>query len=253
MSTLRVLVGCVAFCAGLAGACAADLTVFAAASLKEALDVQTRRFERATGQKVVVAYAASNALAKQIESGAPADVFISADLDWMDYVEQRRLLAPDTRVELLRNVLVLVAPADSTSALRVEPRFALAAALGKDRLAMANPDGVPAGKYGRSALESLGVWADVEKRVARTDNVRAALALVSRGEAPFGIVYRTDAIADRGVKVVGAFPPGSHPPIVYPAAIVASSKSAAAKPLLAYLASPAAREVWEQNGFVVGQ
>ena len=253
MKTLRMVAGCVLFCAGLASAWAADVTVFAAASLKEALDAQTRHFQAVTGHKVVVSYAGSNALAKQIESGAPADVFITADLEWMDYIEQRKLLAPNSRVELLRNVLVLVAPSASATTLRIGPQFGLAQALGRDKLAMANPASVPAGKYGRNALEALGVWKDVEQRVARADNVRGALALVSRGEAPFGIVYRTDAIADRGVRIVDAFPAGSHAPIVYPAAIVASSTSAAARPLLDYLASPAARVVWERHGFFVAQ
>ncbi len=179
---------------------AADVTVFAAASLKEALDDQARQFEAGTGNKVIVSYGASNALAKQIEAAAPADIFISADLDWMDYVGQRNLLAPDTRVNLLRNTLVLIAPSSSKAALKIAPGFGLAAALGTEKLAMANPDSVPAGKYGKSALEKLGVWASVEKQVARAENVRAALALVSRGEAPFGIVYSTDALSDKGVQ-----------------------------------------------------
>jgi molybdate transport system substrate-binding protein len=228
---------------------AARVTVFAAASLKEAMDEQARRFEASTGDKVVVSYGASNALAKQIEAGAPADMFVSADLDWMDYVDQRRLLMPNTRFDLLRNTLVLIAPASSNSTLKIAPGFGLAAALGQEKLAMANPDSVPAGKYGKSALESLGVWGSVGKQVARAENVRAALALVSRGEAPFGIVYATDAFADRGVKIVDTFPPGSYPPIVYPAALLASSKSTAAKPLLDYLRSGPARAVWEKYGF----
>jgi len=236
-------------CLGAHAATAAEVVVFAAASLKEALDAQARAFETATGNRVIVSYAGSNALARQIEAGAPADLFISADLDWMDYVDQRRLLMRDTRVTLLRNTLVLIAPAASTSSLEIRPGFALAAALGQDKLAMANPDSVPAGKYGRSALEALGAWSSVERQVARAENVRAALALVSRGEAPFGIVYATDALADKGVRIVGTFPADSHPPIVYPAAIVASSRSAAAKPFLDRLRSPQAREVWERYGF----
>ena len=191
---------------------AADVTVFAAASLKEALDEQAKQFEASTGSKVIVSYGASNALAKQIEAGAPADVFISADLDWMDYLGERNLLAPNSRFNLLRNSLVLIAPASSSSTLKIGRNFGLAAALGGEKLAMANPDSVPAGKYGKSALEKLGVWTSVEKQVARAENVRAALALVSRGEAPFGIVYRTDALADKGVKAVDAFPPTAIPP-----------------------------------------
>ena len=240
-----------AMCLAIASAAvsAADVTVFAAASLKEAMDQQAKTFEASTGNKVIVSYGASNTLAKQIEAGAPADIFISADLDWMDYLDQRRLLAPNTRFDLLRNTLVLIAPASSTSTLRIGPNFGLAAALGTEKLAMANPDSVPAGKYGKSALEKLGVWASVEKQVARAENVRAALALVSRGEAPFGIVYRTDALADKGVKIIDTFPRDSHPPIIYPATLLATSKSAAAKSLMDYLQSAPARSVWEKYGF----
>jgi molybdate transport system substrate-binding protein len=230
-------------------ALAADVTVFAAASLKEALDEQARQFEATTGNKVIISYGASSALAKQVDAGAPADAFISADLDWMDHVDQRGLLMPNTRVNLLRNTLVLIAPAFSKSTLRIGPGFALAAELGREKLAMANPDSVPAGKYGRSALERLGVWGSVEKQVARAENVRAALALVSRGEAPFGIVYSTDALSDMGVKIVDTFLPGSYPPIVYPAALLVSGKSPAAMPLLDYLRSVAARSIWEKYGF----
>jgi molybdate transport system substrate-binding protein len=234
-------------------ATAADVTVFAAASLKEAMDEQARHFEASTGNKVVVSYGGSNALAKQIEAGAPADIFISADLDWMDYLDQRHLLSPNTRSNLLRNTLVLIAPAASNSTLKIGPNFGLAAALGREKLAMANPDSVPAGKYGKSALEKFGVWASVEKQVARAETVRAALVLVSRGEAPFGIVYRTDALADKGVKVIDAFPPDSHPPIVYPVALLAAGKSTAAKPLLDYLRSASARAAWEKYGFGLAQ
>ncbi len=236
-----------------AAAHAADLTVFAAASLKESLDEQAKRFAARGGDKVVIAYGASNALAKQIESAAPADIFISADVDWMDYVAARGLLLPNSRVDLLRNALVLIAPRGSAASLTIGPRFALAAELGTQKLAMGNPDSVPAGKYGKAALERLGVWSSVEKSVARTENVRAALALVSRGEAPLGIVYATDAKADKGVRIVDAFPANSHPPIVYPAAILASTKSPAAQPFLDYLRGPAARAVWEQYGFTMAQ
>ena len=232
-------------------AAADSVTVFAAASLKEAMDDQGRRFERATGNKVIVSYGASSTLAKQIEAGAPADLFISADLEWMDYLDERRLVAARTRVELLRNSLVLIAPSSSSATLRIAPNFGLAAALGTQRLAMANPDGVPAGKYAKSALETLGVWRSVEGRIARTENVRAALAFVSRGEAPFGIVYRTDALADKGVRIVDEFPAASHAPIVYPAAVLAGSKSASARPLLEYLRSEPARSVWARFGFGV--
>lgn len=230
-------------------AAAADVTVFAAASLKEALDEQARQFESATGNKVIVSYGASNALAKQIEAAAPADIFISADRDWMDYIAQRNLVAPGMRLNLLRNTIVLIAPSSSKAALKIAPGFGLAAALGTEKLAMANPDSVPAGKYGKSALEKLGVWAGVEKQVARAENVRAALALVSRGEAPFGIVYSTDARSDKRVQIVDTFPSDSYPSIIYPAALLVSSKSVAARPLLDYLRSAPARSVWEKYGF----
>ncbi len=232
---------------------AAEVTVFAAASLKEAMDAQAKQFDATTGNKVIVVYGSSNALAKQVEAGAPADVFISADLAWMDYVDARHLVAPGTRVTLLRNTLVLVAPASSPAPLHIAPGFALAAALGGGRLAMANPDSVPAGKYAKAALESLGVWASVEASVARAENVRAALALVSRGEAPLGIVYSTDAAADKGVRIVDTFPANTHPPIVYPAGMLATSKSSAARVLLDYLRSAPAATVWQQYGFGLAQ
>src|SRR6478672_7522023 len=223
---------------------AAEVRVLAAASLKEAMDDQARRFEAASGDKVVVSYGASNALAKQIEAGSPADLFISADVDWMDSVDTRHLLAPGTRVDLLRNTLVLIAPAANPVKLDIAPGFALAQALGSGKLAMANPDSVPAGKYGKRALEALGVWKSVEPRVARAENVRAALVLVARGEAPLGIVYRTDALAESGVRIVGTFPAGSHPPVVYPAAVIAGSANpAAAAALLDALRSRSARPV----------
>ncbi len=229
----------------------ADLTVFAAASLKEALDGQVARFETATGSKVVVAYAGSNALAKQVEAGAPADVFLSADVDWLDYLDQRKLIRDTTRINLLRNRLVLIAPADSTVALRIAPGFELAAALGTGRLAMANPDSVPAGKYGRDALRALNVWPGIESRLARAENVRAALLLVARGEAPFGIVYATDALAEPKVRVVDTFPESTHAPIVYPVAIIAASRSPYAQRFIVALGSPAARTVWQQHGFTM--
>jgi molybdate transport system substrate-binding protein len=249
----RLLTLVLAWVLSLQPAMAASVLVFGAASLKEALDEQAKQFEAATGHRVVVAYGASNTLARQIASGAPADVFISADVDWMGDVDRRGLTMRGSRVDLLRNALVLVAPASSGSTLKIGPGFPLAAELGQGRLAMANPDSVPAGKYGKAALEHLGVWSGVERRVARAENVRAALALVSRGEAPFGIVYATDARADKGVRIMDTFPATSHPPIVYPAAVLASSRSPAAQPLLDYLRSAPARRVWEQYGFSAAQ
>jgi len=228
---------------------AATIGVFAAASLKEAMDAQAQRFEADTGAKIVAVYGGSNALAKQIEAGAPAQIFISADEDWMNYLERRGLLMPGSRSNLLGNALVLIAPATSNQALRIAPGFALAAALGKEKLAMANPDSVPAGKYGRSALEALGTWKSIEKQVVRTDNVRAALALVARGEAAFGIVYATDAQAEKSVRIVDTFPETTHAPIVYPAALITPA-APAAKAFLEFLGSRAARPVWQKYGFL---
>ncbi|MES2353481.1 MAG: molybdate ABC transporter substrate-binding protein [Pseudomonadota bacterium] len=236
----------------LSGAQAADVTVFAAVSLKEAMDEQVKKFQGGTTHKVTVSYAGSNSLARQIEAGAPADLFISADVDWMDYLEMRNLLMPNTRINLLRNRLVLIAPVTNTASLKITPNFKLAAALGTERLAMANPGSVPAGKYGKAALETLGVWSSVEKQVVRAENVRAALALVSRGEAAYGIVYSTDALADKKIRVVDIFPEETHSPIFYSAAVIATGKSAA-KPLLDYLHSNAASTIWEQYGFRVVQ
>ncbi len=229
----------------------ADLLVFAAASLKEALDEQVSRFVSDTRAKVVVSYAGTNALAKQIEAGAPADVILSADIDWIDYLDARKLLRQGTRINLLGNRLVLIAPANSTPSLRIARGFGLAAALAGGRLAMANPDSVPAGKYGRDALQSLGVWADIQPHIARTENVRAALLLVARGESPFGIVYATDAAAEAKVRIVDTFPEDAHAPIVYPVAIVAASRSPYAQRFVDSLASPGARTIWVRHGFAV--
>jgi molybdate transport system substrate-binding protein len=228
---------------------AADLTVFAAASLKDALDELVRGFEPSAGYKTAVSYGASSALAKQIENGAPADLFISADLDWMEYATARKLILADSRVNVLGNRLVMIAPASSKASVQIAPNFPLAAMLGNGRLATADPDSVPAGKYGKAALESLGVWAAVSRKLARAENVRAALAFVSHGEAPFGIVYRSDAVADPRVRVVAEFPPSSHPPIVYPAALTTAGRSPMRGQFLSYLRSVAARPIWEKHGF----
>src|SRR5258706_2409745 len=201
-----------------APAAAKDLLAFAAASLKNALDDIDASYKKETGKAVTVSFAASSALAKQVEAGAPADVFISADLDWMDYLAKKKLIKLDTRANLLGNSIVLVAPADSKATAKIAPNFALASLLGGDgHLAMANTQSVPAGKYGKAALEKLGVWDSVKDRVAQADNVRAALLLVSKGEAPLGIVYRTDVAADPKVRIVGTFADDTHPPIIYPA------------------------------------
>ena len=225
-------------------------TVFAAASLKNALDEIDAEFQKRGGTKAAISYAASPALAKQAESGAPADIFISADLDWMDYVEKRNLVKAGTRVNLLRNEIVLVAPADSKATVTIAPKFPLAKLLGNGRLAMADPDSVPAGKYGKAALEFLEVWPTVADKVARAENVRAALLFVSRGEAPLGIVYRTDAAADRNVRIVAAFPANSHPEIIYPAAMLAGGKSPGADKYFAFLKSSEAAGIFKKHGFV---
>jgi molybdate transport system substrate-binding protein len=230
-----------------------DLLVFGAASLKNALDDADAQFQHDTGHKIVVSYGASSALAKQIEGGAPADIFISADLDWMDYVAQHKLIKPDTRFNLLGNKLVLIAPADSTVNLTIGPNFPLAQALGNNRLAMADPAAVPAGKYGKAALEALGVWSSVASKIAPAQDVRATLLLVSRGEAPLGIVYQTDAAADKGVKIVSAFPEQTHPPIIYPIAVTSASTNPGAAAYIGFLKSPAAKPAFEKQGFVVLQ
>ena len=228
---------------------AADgLVVFAAASLKESLDAAVATYAAPDRPKIVVSYASSGALARQIENGAPADLFISADQAWMDYLGERKLIDQATRRTLLTNRLVLVAPADRPLSLRIAPGFALAQALGDGRLAIGDPATVPAGRYAQAALESLGVWSQVASRTAPAESVRAALALVVRGEVPLGIVYRTDAISEPKVRVVGEFAADSHPPIVYPAAVVAGARPAAGA-LLDYLASPAARAVFARFGF----
>jgi molybdate transport system substrate-binding protein len=228
------------------------LTVFAAASLKNALDEVNKAYTAANGGKeVATSYAGSNALAKQIEEGAPADVFISADLAWMDYLEGKKLIKDGTRSSLLGNRIVLIAPKDSSSAVKLAQGVDLTSAVGDGKLAMANTDSVPAGKYGKAALEKLGAWDGVKDKVAQAENVRAALLLVSRGEAPFGIVYKTDAASDPGVKIVDTFPAETHPPIVYPAAVIAATKNADAEAYLKFLRTPEAAAAFEKQGFAV--
>lgn len=234
-----------------APAAAADVTVFAAASLKNALDEVAAAWKADSGKAATVSYAASSALAKQIEEAAPADVFVSADVPWMDYLAERDLVKADSVVALLGNRLVLIAPAGSDVTLEIAPDFDLLAALGDGRLAMAQADSVPAGRYGKEALTSLGVWDDVEGHVAQAENVRAALALVATGEAPLGIVYATDANAEKAVKVVATFPEDSHAPIIYPAAITTEATSAEAGPFMDFLRSETAAGLFEKQGFTV--
>lgn len=224
------------------------ITVFAAASLKNALDEIAAGFERETGHSAVVSLAGSSALARQIRHGAPADIFISANPGWMDALEREGLIDPASRFDLLGNSLVLVAHGRGAAPVRVRPGLDIDAMLGEGRLAMTLVDAVPAGIYGKAALEWLGAWEAVAPRVAQADNVRAALALVSSGEAPLGIVYATDAAADDNVTVIGAFPADAHPPIVYPAA--AASRNPINRRFLAWLRGPAARQAFERQGFV---
>lgn len=224
--------------------------VLAAASLQESLTEAADAWARAGHARPVISFAASSALARQIEGGAPADLFISADEPWMDHVAGKGLLAPRSRVSFLANRLALIAPADSRIRLTIGPRFPLARALGKGRLAMADPDAVPAGKYGKASLEKLGVWPGVAERITRSENVRAALALVERGEAPLGIVYATDARASARVKLIGYFPAGTHPPITYPIARLKGSTHAEAEAFRRFLISQAGKRIFARNGFL---
>lgn len=226
--------------------------IFAAASMKTALDAVLVLWKKETGKEASVSYASSAVLARQIEQGAPADMFISADLDWMDYVQKRNLIKPETRKTLLGNALVLVAPTSTPGApLTLAPGVDLAGALGDSRLAVCTIASCPAGKYGKQALEKLNIWAATEPKLAQADNVRSALALVARGEARFGIVYGTDAKAEPQVKVVGTFPEDSHDPVVYPVALTAISKNPDAAALLSYLSTPAASDIFTGQGFTV--
>jgi molybdate transport system substrate-binding protein len=225
------------------------VTVFAAASMKNAVDDINAAFTKATGIKVVASLAASSALAKQIEQGAPADVFASADLDWMDYLEKKNLIEVPSRVSLLGNKLVLIAPKESRlNNVKIEQGFDIAKLAGDSRIAVADVRAVPAGKYAAAALEKLGSWTAAKSKLAMAENVRAALALVGRGEAPLGIVYETDAKIEKNVKIVGYFPDGSYPAIVYPVALTATAKPEAAR-YLDYLRGGTAKSVFETYGF----
>jgi molybdate transport system substrate-binding protein len=228
-----------------------QLVVFAASSMKDALDAVNTACKADVGETATISYAASSALAKQIEGGAPADVFISADLDWMKYLSDKKLTKPETQVNLLGNEIVLVAPKDSKAKIKIKKGFDLAKLIGDGKLAMGDFKAVPAGKYGKAALESLGVWSSVESKVAQAENVRAALKLVSTGEAPLGIVYATDANADKTVKVVGTFPEDSHPPVIYPIAQTADSKDKDTPAFLKCLQSAKAAKLFKAQGFTV--
>ena len=225
-----------------------EVMVFAATSLKNALDTIAADYEAATGNSVTISYAGANALAKQIIGGAPADIFISAAVNWMDAVETEGLVVEGTRKDLLGNTLVLVAHGPAAP-VEIGPGFDLKGLLGDGRLAMAMVDAVPAGQYGKAALQSLDVWSAVEPLVAQTETVRSALGLVASGEAPYGIVYATDAASDPRVTVVGTFPETSHPPILYPAALLTGATDPADRAFLDLLSGAAADAVFAGHGF----
>jgi molybdate transport system substrate-binding protein len=227
------------------------LTVFAAASLKTALDQADQAFTAATGVPVRASYAASSALAKQIAQGAPADIYASADADWMDDLDSRKLILAGTRVDLLGNRLVVIATNDSPVAALALDAPSFTSALGARRLALAEVTSVPAGRYAKAALQSLGLWENLRPHLAMAENVRAALRFVSRGEAPLGIVYATDAAADPEVKIVATFPADSHPPIVYPFAATAGGNAERAGSYLEFLQGPSVRAIFEKQGFAV--
>jgi molybdate transport system substrate-binding protein len=238
------------FAAARTPAAAEPITVFAAASLKESFDEAAAAYHKATAQPVRVSYAASSALARQIEQGAPADVFVSADLDWMDYLRERKLIDDGSRRNLLGNTLVLIAPKTSKAqAVALKPGVKLLPLLGDGRIALALTASVPAGKYARAAFTSLGVWDQLQPKVAEAENVRAALMLVARGEAPLGVVYGSDAKAEPNVRVLATFPAGSHPPIVYPIARLSASKQLNAAAFVKWLKSPAASAIFRRHGF----
>lgn len=224
--------------------------VFAAASLTDTLQEIGALYGRESGRRVVFSFAASMTLARQIELSAGADIFIAADVESMDYLESRGRIAKPTRQDLLGNRLVLIAPAGSNVTLAIVPQMRIVEALGGGRLAMANVDSVPAGRYGKEALTALGVWNGLSGRIAQGEDVRTALSYVARGEAPLGIVYATDARVEPRVRVVAPFPEDSHPPIVYPAALTAEARPDSAQ-FLAYLRGPQARAVFERAGFTV--
>src|ERR1700730_13363168 len=226
-----------------------SITLFAAASMKNALDDINAAFTKSTGIKVTARYAASSALMKQIEQGAPADVFASADLDWMDYGSQKKLVKDDTRVNLLGNKIVLIAPKDSKiDNVTIAPGFDLAKLAGDGRIATGDVQAVPVGKYAKAALEKLGAWPAAAPKFAMAESVRAALTLVARQEAVLGIVYATDAKGEPGVKIVGTCPADSHPPIIYPVAATTTAKAEAAD-YLAFLRTSAAKAIFEKYGF----
>ncbi len=250
--TRRWILGWLLCLGAAAVAVAADepkpVLVFAASSLTNVVDELGQAFTARTKVPLKASYAASSVLAKQIEAGAPADVFFSADTDWVDYVDQRKLLKPGTRHNVVSNRLVLIAPLDSSLQVKIAPHLDLAGALGEGKLATGDPDSVPVGKYAKAALEKLGAWDAVSSHLVRAENVRAALAFVARGEAAAGIVYETDAKAESRVKVIGVFPEDSHPPITYPIALTTGASAAAAK-FAAYVRSADGAKIFSKYGF----
>jgi molybdate transport system substrate-binding protein len=248
----RVFVACAILCGSAHAPAWAEkksLTVFAAASMKNALDDVDAAFTEKSGIKVVASYAASSALAKQIEQGAPADIFMSADADWMDYATAKQVINEATRTNLLGNSIVLIAPKDSKiDSIAISPNFDLAGLAGGGKIATGDVSAVPVGKYAKAALERLGAWKAAAPKFAMAESVRAALTLVARGEAALGIVYATDARVEPGVKIVATFPADSHPPIVYPVALTTSAKPDAAD-YLTFLRSPRAKAIFERYGF----
>jgi molybdate transport system substrate-binding protein len=250
-STLRaclLLAACLFGLQALAADSEKALTVFAAASLTNVLQDLGDTFTKDTSIAVRFSFAASSALARQIENGSRADLFFSADLEWMDYLQARNLIQAATRHDLLGNQLVLIAPLHSKISSKIAPHFALAAAIGTSRLATGDPDSVPVGRYAHEALANLGVWDEVAARLVRADSVRSALAFVDRGEAALGIVYATDALVDKNVRVVDMFPVDSHKPIIYPAALTSAARADAAK-FLAYIRGPAGDLAFKHYGF----
>jgi molybdate transport system substrate-binding protein len=230
---------------------AEPVMIFAAATLKDALDAVTTAAEGSMHVPVTAVYGPSANLVKQLENGAPGDIFFSADADWMNEAIARKLVDPATRIDLLSSKLVLIAPASQAVATPITPGFPLAAMLGDGRLAMCDPMMMPAGRYGRAALQKLGVWDSVKDRIVNAENVRAALAYVARREAPLGIVFDTDAMLDPGAKVIGVFPADSHPPIVYPLAAVARSRNPDTARILRFLVSAPAKSIFEKHGYAI--
>ncbi len=227
-----------------------SITVFAAASTSNALNDLSIIFTQKEEARIVTSYASSSTLAKQIENGAPANLFISADEPWMNYLQERKLIEGDSRFNLVGNKLVLIAPSSSSlNKVEIGPKIDLAKLLDDGKLATGDPDHVPVGKYAKAALEKLGIWKQIESKLARAADVRGALTLVEREEAPLGIVYSTDAAITPKVKVVGVFPADSHPKIVYPAALVTGKGSAAAMSFLQFLKTPEAKAIFEKYGF----